>query len=59
VLDELGRPRDAIVREEKGIDVRISLDAIQMASAHPAPSGATAERGVNMTDWIRIYRATY
>ena len=97
VLDELGRPRIAVVGEEKGIDVRISLDVIQMAidyefdvalllsqdqdfvelardvrsvaqrqgrwikmaSAYPAPSGATAERGVDNTDWIPIDRATY
>ena len=92
-----GRPRVTVVGEEKGIDVRISLDVIQMAidceldvalllsqvqdfvelardvrsvarrqgrwikmaSAYPAPSGATAERGVDMTDWIPIERATY
>ena len=97
VLDESGRPRVAVVGEEKGIDVRISLDVIQMAidcefdvalllsqdqdfvelardvrsvaqrqgrwikmaSAYPAPSGATAERGVDKTDWITIDRATY
>ena len=58
-LDELGRLRVTVVGEEKGIDVRISLDVIQMAGAYPAPSGATAERGVDMTDWIPIDRATY
>ena len=95
--DELGRPRVTVVGEEKGVDVRISLDVIQMAidgeldvalllsqdqdfvelardvrsvarrqgrwtkmaSAYPAPSGATGERGVDMTDWIPIDRATY
>ena len=28
--DELGRPRVTVVGEEKGIDVRISLDVIQL-----------------------------
>ena len=94
--DELGGPRVTVVGEEKGIDVRISLDVIQiaidgeldvtlllsqdqdfvelardvrsvarrqgrwikMASAYPAPSGATAERGVDLTHWIPIDCAT-
>jgi len=32
---------------------------IKMASAYPAPSGTTAGRGVDKTDWIPIDRATF
>ncbi len=97
VLDDLGKPRIAVVGEEKGIDVRISLDVIQMAidaefdvallfsqdqdfvelardvrsvsrrqgrwikmaSTYPTPSGASALRGVDKTDWLPIDRVTY
>jgi len=56
--DELGRPRVTVFGEEKGSDVWISPDVIQMPSAYPAPSGATERDGHGTGSTARAIAAT-